>query len=85
MKYSSNYSATTGSLWCYSKDEATNFNADIANTDSFKFFRYKVKLLRNTEAQPNPSQANGIFINATIVVLLKYLISFWSYLIFLIT
>ena len=29
IKYSSNYSATTGSLWFYSKDEATNFNADI--------------------------------------------------------
>ena len=29
LKYSSNYSDTMGSLWFYSKDEATNFNADI--------------------------------------------------------
>ena len=35
IEYSSNYSETTGSLWFYSKDEATNFNANIANTDNF--------------------------------------------------
>ena len=40
IEYSSNYSETTGSLWFYSKDEATNFNADITNTDNFKSFRY---------------------------------------------
>ena len=28
IEYSSNYSETTGSLWFYSKDEATNFNVD---------------------------------------------------------
>ena len=33
------------SLWFYSKDEAINFNADIENTDDFKSFNYKVKLL----------------------------------------
>ena len=41
IEYSSNYSETTGSLWFYSKDEATNFNADIAN-NNFKSFEYKV-------------------------------------------
>ena len=30
LEYSSNYSNTTGSLWFYSKDEVTNFDADIA-------------------------------------------------------
>ena len=40
-EYSSNYSKSTGSLWFYSKDEATDFNANIANTDDFK---YKAKL-----------------------------------------
>ena len=29
LEYSSNFSETTGSLWFYTKDEATNFNADI--------------------------------------------------------
>ena len=51
IEYSSNYSETTGSLWFYSKEEATDFNADIANTDNCKSFKYKVKLLRNTVAQ----------------------------------
>ena len=31
LEYNSSYSDTTGSLWFYSKDEATNFNADIRN------------------------------------------------------
>ena len=37
-----------GSLWFYSKDEATDFNADNVNTDNFKFFKYKAKLLANS-------------------------------------
>ena len=48
IECSSNYSETKGSLWFYSKDETTNFNADIADTDNFKSFEYKAKLLRNT-------------------------------------
>ena len=31
IEQNSNYSETTGSLWFYSKDEASNFNTDIAN------------------------------------------------------
>ena len=44
IQYTSNY----GSLWFYSKDEATNFNADIVNDDNFKSFKYKAKILGNT-------------------------------------
>ena len=33
IEYSLNYSETTGSLWFYSKDEATNFN-NIENLDN---------------------------------------------------
>ena len=33
MGYGSNYPQTTRTLWFYSKDEATNFNADIANNN----------------------------------------------------
>ena len=40
IEYSSNYSETTGCLWFYSKDEATNFTADIADTNEFKSFKY---------------------------------------------
>ena len=56
IEYSSNYSETTGSLGFYSKDEATNFNADIDNTNNFKSLKYKGKLLGNTVA----GAANGI-------------------------
>ena len=60
IEYSSNYSETTGNLWFYSKNEATDFNNDIESTDNFKSFRYKAKLLGNTVAQPTPNNANGI-------------------------
>ena len=73
IEYSSNYSETTGSLWFYSKDEATKFNAYIANTNNFKSFMYKSKLLENTEADG----ANGILKNAATAMLLKYLSNFW--------
>ena len=45
IKYSPNYSETTGSLWIYSRDGATNFNGNIANNNNFKSFEYKAKLL----------------------------------------
>ena len=80
MEYSSNYSETTGCLWFYSKDEGTNFNADIANTDNSKSFKSKAKLLGNTVAEPGANAANGILKNATIAVPLKYLSNFWIFL-----
>ena len=45
IEYNSNYSSTMGSLWFYSKDEATDSNADIANDNNFKSFKYEAKLL----------------------------------------
>ena len=62
-EYSSNYSEKTGSLWFYSKDEATNFDADIVNNDNFKSFKYNTYLLGNTAAQPFPNAANWIMKN----------------------
>ena len=56
LEYSSNYFQTTGSSWFYSKDETTNFNADIANYNIFKSFKYKAKLLGNNKSSEN----NGI-------------------------
>ena len=76
IENNSNCSETTGSLWFYSKDEATNFSADTANTDNFKSFKYKTKLLGNTVAQPGANAANGILRNAAIAVPLKYLNNF---------
>ena len=66
LQYSSNYSDTTGSLGCYSKDEATNFNADIG--DSLKSFMYKAKLVGETETRPSPNNNNEILKNATTAV-----------------
>ena len=42
IEYSSNYSETTGTLWFCSKDEATNFNNDIANDAHFKSFSVRL-------------------------------------------
>ena len=54
LEYSSYYSETTSSLRLYSKDEVTNLNNDIVNTNNFISFENKAKLLRNTEADgPN--------------------------------
>ena len=71
LKYSSNYSETTGSLWFYSKDEATNFKNDIAVINHFKSFKYKTKLLRENE----DDGANGI-LKSTIAVPLIYFSNF---------
>ena len=50
----------SGSLWFHLKDETTGFNNNIANTDDFKSFNYKTKLLDNKASQPAPNNANGI-------------------------
>ena len=45
LDYSSNFSDTRRSAWFYSKNEATNLNNDIADTNNFKSFKYKAKVL----------------------------------------
>ena len=50
VEYSSNYPDTIRSLWFHSKDEATDFNADIVNTDNFKSFKYQDKSLGDNVA-----------------------------------
>ena len=52
----------------YSKHESTNFNNDIENTDDFKSFEYKAKLLGKAVAQPTRNQANRILKKVTIAV-----------------
>ena len=76
IEYSLNYSETKGSVWFYSRDEATDLNNNIASTDDFKSFKYKAKLLGNTDAQPNSNNTNEILKNAAITVSLKYLSNF---------
>ena len=54
LKYSSNYSDKTSSLWFHSIDKTTNFNVDIENnSNSFKYFKHKAKLLGKTVADDN--------------------------------
>lgn len=65
---SSNYSDMKSSLWFYSKDKTIYFDNDFANTVDFISFKYKAKLLENTEA----NEMLGILRNATSVVPLKY-------------
>ena len=74
IEYSSNCSEATASLCFYSKDEAPNPNADFANTDTFKSFKYKTKLFGRTVADG----ANGMLRNTTFAVPLKYLSNFWQ-------
>ena len=78
MEYSSIYCETTASLWFNSKDEATNFEADICHNNNFQYFEYKAKLLRNAVAQPAPNQANKTLRNATIAVPLNNLGNIWK-------
>ena len=59
-------------LCFYSEDKATDFD-DVVNINDFKSFKYKAKLLRNTEV----NGVNGILRNPAIAVPLKYLINFW--------
>ena len=73
LEYNLNYSDTTGSLWFYSEDEASSYNADIENDDAFKSFKYRAKLLWNAVADG----ADGTLKNTIIFVPLKYLSYFW--------
>ena len=72
LEYSLNYSHTTGSLWFYSKDEATNFNANIVDGNVSTYYKYKTKLFGHTVVD----EVNGILKNTTIAVPLKYLSNF---------
>ena len=72
IKYSDNYSRTSGNIWQYCKDIlAVNNNGNLVDfnganaTDSFNF---KTKIT---------GQTNGI-INIDIMVALKYLSNFWE-------
>ena len=63
----------TGSLWFYSKDKVTDFNANIVDGNAFKSFKSQAKLLGNIV----PDGANGNLRNTKIAAPLKYLSNFW--------
>ena len=45
IEYSPNYSEKTGSFWFSSKDEATDSNNDIENTETQKLNPMKITLM----------------------------------------
>ena len=72
LEYSLDFSDTAGSLWFYSKNEAKNFNPDIADGNDFKYFKSKAKLLGSTILYG----ANEVLRNTAIDVSSKYLKNF---------
>ena len=48
IEYSENYSATSGSLWSFRRDDVVN-NADVTDDNALSF-KYKANLIANTEA-----------------------------------
>ena len=69
LEYSSSYSDKTGSLWFYSKDEATKFNAVIGSNA-------KTKVVGETEVQATLYNY-GILKDTAISMPLKNLSNFW--------
>ena len=69
IEYSDNYSDTSGSLWGFKRDDITN-NANVTNDNNAPSFKYKAKLITNTEAD---GRKKGV----KIAVPLKYLSNFW--------
>ena len=72
IQYSSNYFEAARNLWLYSNDEATNFNADLANTSNFKSFMYKANAVP-FEYLINFWRSLGIpLINCKVILKLKW-------------
>ena len=69
IEYCDNCSDTSGNLWGFKREEVAN-NANVANNNNVPSFKYKAKLIGNTEA-------NGIKKGVKTAVPLKYLSNFW--------
>ena len=87
IEYSDNYEQSSGSVWQHKRDEQ-NLNAagniDNVNSNDSSSFKYKSNLLkglttRDVAANVNPDIANAhrLFLNAQIVVPLKYVSSYF--------
>ena len=69
IKYSQNYSDTSGSLWQFKRDEIIN-NADVTNNNNASSFKCKASIIGDT-------RDIGTKDKVKIVVPLKYLSNFW--------
>ena len=56
IKFSDNYSDTSGSLWGFKRDEIVN-NADMSNDDNAPSFKYKPSIIGNAE---DNGRKNGV-------------------------
>ena len=80
LEYSDNYSLTSGSMCNYHRDEVSDDGNENNAADSYRIinnktttsrsFEYKTKIIRSTSN-------NNSRLNVEVVVLLKYLSSFW--------
>ena len=87
LEYSYNFAEYSGRLWQYKRDEQNTTNArnrGNVNTNNSSSFKYNSSLLkglttRDIAANVNPYTGNAhrLFINAKIVVPLKYLSNFF--------
>ena len=68
IERNSNCSDTTGILWFYSKDKATNFDVNIADKNNFKSFNYKAKLFENTAVDGDNSMLKKCSNHCTIKI-----------------
>ena len=69
IKYSQNYSDTSGSLWQFKRDEIIN-NADVTNNNNASSFKCKASIIGDT-------RDIGTKDKVKIVVPLKYFSNFW--------
>ena len=86
LEYSDNYADSSGSFWLYQRDEQNTNNGNIAdvptkNSSSLKYKSNLLKGLTSKEAaantDPNIAAAHRLFINAQIVLPVKYISSFF--------
>ena len=82
IEYSDNYSDTSGSLFQFEEDEQP-LNIDNLDVDNSISFKYKSNLLKGLAIRDDPANTNPdiedayrLFLNAQIVVPLKYVSSF---------
>ena len=77
LEYSKNYKKTTGSLWNYYRDEASN-----PLSSNSKSFKYKASITKNTYNIGNDEEgydAKKVGKNETeVVIALKHLSNFWK-------
>ena len=73
IKYSDNYSDTSGNLWQFKRDEVPANNADLT-IDNSQSFKYKAALVGKTA---NHNDGKSSVKDTKIVAPLKYLGNFW--------